>query len=114
MESPEVSSGKIYIGQSLPVKLDKSITTKNGDKPYDGTLAVTGPAFIGNHTSAAKGVLNVGLDLGEFKPLVGGRALDVEGDGFVDGKEAENSVYIVGDLYVSGKIDGGNKGRLAS
>ena len=114
MESPEVSSGKIYIGQSLPVKLDKSITTKNGDKPYDGTLAVTGPAFIGNHTSAAKGVLNVGLDLGEFKPLVGGRALDVEGDVFVDGKEAENAVYIVGDLYVSGKIDGGNKGRLAS
>ncbi len=114
MESPEVSSGKIYIGQSLPVKLDKSITTKNGDKPYDGTLAVTGPAFIGNHTSAAKGVLNVGLDLGEFKPLVGGRALDVEGDVYIDGKEAANAVYIQGDLYVSGDIDGGNKGRLAS
>ena len=58
--------------------------------------------------------MNVGLDLGEFKPLVGGRALDVEGDVFIDGKEATNAVYIVGDLYVSGKIDGGNKGRLAS
>ena len=49
MESPEVSSGKIYIGKSLPAKLDQSIKTKNGDKPYDGTLAVTGPAFIGGH-----------------------------------------------------------------
>ena len=114
MESPEVSSGKIYIGKSLPAKLDRSITTKNGDKPYDGTLAVTGPAFIGNHTSAAKGVLNVGLDLGDFKPGVDGRALDVEGDVNIVGQKATNAVYIQGDLYVSGDIDGGNKGRLAS
>ena len=103
MESPEVSSGKIYIGQSLPVKLDKSITTKNGDKPYDGTLAVTGPAFIGNHTSAAKGVLNVGLDLGEFKPLVGGRALDVEGDVNVDGDGK-----VTGNLRIDGTMSAGN------
>ena len=114
MESPEVSSGKIYIGKSLPAKLDQSIKTKNGDKPYDGTLAVTGPAFIGGHSASANGVLNVGTDLGDFKPKVAGRALDVEGDVNIVGQKATNAVYIQGDLYVSGKIDGGNKGRLAS
>lgn len=114
MESPEVSSGKIYIGQSLPTKLDQSIKTKNGDKPYDGTLAVTGPAFIGGHSASAQGVLNVGTDLGDFKPKVAGRALDVEGDVNIVGQKATNAVYIQGDLYVSGKIDGGNKGRLSS
>ena len=114
MESPEVSSGKIYVGKSLPAKLDRSITTKNGDKPYDGTLAVTGPAFIGGHSANAKGVLNVGTDLGDFKPGVDGRALDVEGDVNIVGRKATNAVYIQGDLYVSGDIDGGNKGRLAS
>ena len=114
MESPEVSSGKIYIGKSLPAKLDQSITTKNGDKPYEGTLAVTGPAFIGGHSASANGVLNVGTDLGDFKPKVAGRALDVEGDVNIVGQKATNAVYIQGDLYVSGKIDGGNKGRLAS
>ena len=114
MESPEVSSGKIYVGKSMPAKLDQSITTKNGDKPYDGTLAVTGPAFIGGHSANAKGVLNVGTDLGDFKPGVDGRALDVEGDVNIVGQKAVNAVYIQGDLYVSGKIDGGNKGRLAS
>ena len=114
MESPEVSSGKIYIGKSLPAKLDQSIKTKNGDKPYDGTLAVTGPAFIGGHSASANGVLNVGTDLGDFKPGVDGRALDVEGDVNIVGQKATNAVYIQGDLYVSGKIDGGNKGRLAS
>ena len=32
----------------------------------------------------------------------------------VSGGKSVNSVYIHGDLYVSGSIDGGNKGRLAS
>ena len=32
----------------------------------------------------------------------------------VSGGKSDDTVYIHGDLYVSGKIDGGNKGRLAS
>jgi hypothetical protein len=32
----------------------------------------------------------------------------------VSGGSSPNAVYIEGDLYVSGAIDGGNKGRLAS
>jgi hypothetical protein len=76
----DLDSGKIYIGPEEPKKLDRSVETKNGDKPYDGTLAVTGPAFVGGHSSDAKGVLNVGTDLGDFSPNVPGRAMDIEGD----------------------------------
>ena len=32
----------------------------------------------------------------------------------VSGGSSVDSLYVVGDLYVSGSIDGGNKGRLAS
>ena len=32
----------------------------------------------------------------------------------VSGGSSVNSLYVVGDLFVSGSIDGGNKGRLAS
>ncbi len=44
----------------------------------------------------------------------------IEGDGgtanglLVSGGSSVDSLYVAGDLYVSGKIDGGNKGRLAS
>ena len=76
----DIESGKVYIGKEQPAKLDQSDETLNGDAPYDGTLAVTGPAFIGGHSKDAKGVTNIGTDLGDFKPNVEGRALDVEGD----------------------------------
>ena len=110
---PELSAGKVYIGPEP--RQDRSIKSiESGGKQFDGTLAVTGPAFIGGHSATASASLNVGTDLGNFSPRVAGRALDVQGDVNVVGKKAENAVYIQGDLYVSGKIDGGNKGRLAA
>ena len=75
----DVVSGKIYIGPEDP-KDDRSKTTLDGDKEYDGTLAATGPAFIGGHSEDAKGVTNLGTDCANFKPNVKGRALDIEGD----------------------------------
>ena len=33
---------------------------------------------------------------------------------YVSGGSSVNSVYVEGDLYVSGSTDTGNKGRLAS
>ena len=109
----DIDSGKIYIGQETP-KLDRSVETLNGDKPYDGTLAVTGPTFIGGHSTNAAGVLNVGTALGDFNPNTDGRAVDVEGDVNIVGEKAVNAVYIDGDVYVTGDVDCGNKGRLAS
>ncbi len=81
---PDVDAHKVYIGQENP-KLDRSDKTKNGDKPFHGTLAVTGPAFIGNHSKKAKGVTNLGKDLGDFKASVPNRALDIEGDVGIEG-----------------------------
>ena len=107
----DLDSGKIYIGQEIP-KLDRAVDTLNGDKPYDGTLAVTGPTFIGGHSTNAAGVLNVGTALGDFKPNTDGRAVDIEGDVNITGEKAVNTVYIDGDVYVTGSVDCLSKGRL--
>ena len=75
----DLDTGKVYIGPEDP-KDDRSKTTLNGDKEYEGTLASTGPAFVGGHSEDAKGVVNIGTDAADFKPNVAGRAVDIEGD----------------------------------
>ena len=113
MNIPDIHSGKIVIGPEPHV--DQSVDTLDGDKPFTGTLAASGPAFIGKHKGGfAKGTLNIGTDLGGFAPGVAGRALQVEGDVEINGEKAVNAVYIDGDVYVTGAVDCGNKGRLAS
>ena len=105
----DIESGKIYIGKEQPAKLDQSDETLNGDAPYDGTLAVTGPAFVGGHSKDAKGVANIGTDLGDFKPNVAGRAVDIEGDVKIvteSGKalDIEGNTVQDGDTNQTGKI----------
>ena len=102
----DLDSGKVYIGQEEP-KLDKSTETLNGDKPFEGTLAVTGPLFIGNHGGGfAKGVANFGTTLGDFKPGVSGRAIDISGDVYHAGnKEHIGNVEQTGNLDQTGNID---------
>ena len=113
MNIPDIHSGKIVIGPEPHV--DQSVDTLDGDKPFTGTLAASGPAFIGKHKGGfAKGTLNIGTDLGGFAPGVSGRALQVEGDVEINGEKAVNAVYIDGDVYVTGAVDCGNKGRLAA
>ena len=113
MNIPDIHSGKIVIGPEPHV--DQSVDTLDGDKPFTGTLAASGPAFIGRHKGGfAKGTLNVGTDLGGFAPGVSGRAVQIEGDVEINGEKAVNAVYIDGDVYVTGKVDCGNKGRLAA
>ena len=102
----DLDSGKIYIGPVEPKKLDKSIDTKNGDKPYDGTLAVTGPAFIGGHSGDARASLNVGTGLGDFLPNVTTRAIDTEGDLSVQGKFVHvGNTIETGDTQKTGNLD---------
>jgi len=110
----DIESGKIYIGVEEPAKLDQAVETLNGDKPYDGTLVATGPTFLGAHKGGfAKGTLNVGTALGDWSPGVSGRAVQVEGDVEIIGEEAVDAVYIDGDVFVTGAVDCGNKGKLA-
>ena len=112
----DLDSGKIYIGPEEPIKLDKSVKTKNGDKPFDGTLAVTGPIFMGAHSEEALGVVNLGTALGDFKPKSKAVALDIQGDvnivGDGGGKQGVNALVIDGDVFVTGAVDCLSKGRL--
>ena len=111
MNIPDIHSGKIVIGPEPHV--DQSVDTLDGDKPFTGTLAASGPAFIGRHKGGfAKGTLNVGTDLGGFAPGVDGRAVQIEGDVEINGEKAVNTVYIDGDVYVTGSVDCLSKGRL--
>ena len=111
MNIPDIHSGKIVIGPEPHV--DQSVDTLDGDKPFTGTLAASGPAFIGRHKGGfAKGTLNVGTDLGGFAPGVSGRAVQIEGDVEINGVKAVNTVYIDGDVYVTGSVDCLSKGRL--
>ena len=90
MNIPDIHSGKIVIGPEPHV--DQSVDTLDGDKPFTGTLAASGPAFIGRHKGGfAKGTLNVGTDLGGFAPGVSGRAVQIEGDVEINGEKAVNN-----------------------
>ena len=116
-----LDSGKIYIGPENP-KVDQSVETLDGDKEYEGTLAAVGPVFLGEHSDIAMGHVNIGtdLDLQKFKPAIKGLAVSVEGDVNIAGSgtagppgdQHPNSVYIDGDVYVTGFVDCLSKGRL--
>ena len=76
---PDIDVHKIYIGNELP-KDDRSIKYLNGDRPFEGTLAVAGPTYLGGHSGSGNGTVNIGTDIDEWSPKVPGRALDIEGD----------------------------------
>ena len=81
MESPEVSTGKLYIGPSIPIKLDFSAFTLNSKVPFAGTLACVGPAFFGATppTGFARAVVQMGPGVPPFVSAVPGLSLEVVG-----------------------------------
>ena len=100
---PDIDSHKIYLGPEVP-KTDASVLTLKGNKPFDGTLAVCGPTFMGAHTPIAKGVLNVAAPgLGGFIPIFPTRAVDVEGDVGVLGK-GPIAVNVLGNTVNTGNV----------
>jgi hypothetical protein len=100
---PDIDTHKIYLGPEVP-KTDASIATLKGDRPFDGTLAVCGPTFMGAHTPIAKGVLNVAAPgLGGFVPILPTRAVDVEGDVGILGK-GPIAVNVLGNTVNTGNV----------
>ena len=81
MEAPEISSQKVYIGPTIPLKTDQSLLTLNGKIPFDGTLAVSGTAFFGAPTNIgfARAVVNIGPAIPPFSPGIPTLGLDVTG-----------------------------------
>ena len=95
-----------------------------GESKVDHTAYIQGNTQIGNagDFSSANATLMVGRESSIGTPAAIRTAgnVDIRGDGgtpnglYVTGGSSVNSLFVSGDLYVSGSIDGGNKGRLAA
>ena len=111
---PDIQAHKIYIGLEEPQTDDRSLNNLNGDRPYEGTLAVAGPTYLGGHSGSGMGSLNVGTSIDEWTPNVPMRAVDIEGDVNILGMAGPDHVYIDGNVYVTGTVDCLSTGRLES
>ncbi len=95
-----------------------------GNEKIDHSAYIQGNTQIGKPDafSSATATLMVGReDTGGTPMSVNVKGCQqIDGDSgmanglLVSGGSSVNSLYVVGDLFVSGSIDGGNKGRLAS
>ena len=95
-----------------------------GEEKIDHSAYIEGNTQIGkvDAFSSAAATLMVGREDTKGTPnAIETRGnVDIIGDGgtsnalYVSGGSGANTVHIIGDLYVSGKTDSGNKGRLAS
>ena len=95
-----------------------------GAAKVDHTAYIQGNTQIGkvDAFSSAKATLMVGREdtKGTDNSLYVNGNVDIRGDSgtpnglYVSGGASVDSLFVQGDLYVSGSIDGGNKGRLAS
>ena len=111
-------------------QLDKLVVGTNDvsyvppDTSPTGTAVLNGPVYIGD-TAASPGyeaVLNVASNAASQSPLDtqprcnANLAVKVDGDSkFVgDGKTGPDAITVIGDMFVSGAVDCGNKGKLAS
>ena len=89
-----------------------------------GTAVLNGPVYVGK-TAASPGyeaVQNVASNTAQQNPLniqptcSASLAMKVDGDSkFVgDGKTGPDAIVVEGDMFVSGAVDCGNKGKLAA
>ena len=95
-----------------------------GEEKIDHSAYIQGNTQIGKPDafSSAKATLMVGREdtKGTDNSLYVNGNVDIRGDSgtpnalYVTGGGGVDSLFVAGDLYVSGKIDGGNKGRRAS
>ena len=95
-----------------------------GEEKIDHSAYIQGNTQIGKPDafSSAKATLMVGREdtIGTDNSVYVNGNVDIRGDSgtpnalYVTGGGGVDSLFVAGDLYVSGKIDGGNKGRLAS
>ena len=104
------------------------------DTSPDGTAVLNGPVYVGKPSAAPgyEGVLNVSSNTAPQSALDRQPAcsaslamksdgnLTVAGDGktanalLISGGSSVDTVHVVGDMFVSGAVDCGNKGKLAS
>mgnify|MGYP003149771760 FL=1 len=111
-------------------QLDKLVVGTNDvsyvppDTSPTGTAVLNGPVYIGDTAASPdyEAVLNVASNAAAQSPLDtqprcnANLAVKVDGDSkFVgDGKTGPDAITVIGDMFVSGAVDCGNKGKLAS
>ena len=99
--------GQLQVGTGVPPAIGVGDRKINGSAHIEGPMVVGPPqAFPATVATLMVGVLNNDDDdcpKPEHSMVIGGSA-----------PRPGNAVVIHGDLWVSGKIDGGNKGRLKS
>ena len=119
----------VNVGGQLKVGSGVVPAVGEGDKRVNGSVYAEGPVQIGDQGAFGSNTatLMVGRTTNSDADCIpAALSVNVKGcqqiDGdsgmanglLVSGGSSVNSLYVVGDLFVSGSIDGGNKGRLAS
>ena len=123
MHFSDLECGKrLFLGTGKPIALGI------GEDEIRGSAYLEGPVQIGTADAydSVTATTMIARDKNTDEESNPDRSLYVkgntfmEGDGgtrnalYVTGGSGPNSVYIDGDLFVTGQIDGGNKGRLAA
>jgi len=117
MNISRLQSDKIIVGTN-------DVSYSAPDVAPTGTAVLNGPVYVGK-TGASPGyeaVLNVASNSApqnslDTQPACNAPlAVKVDGDSkFVgDGKTGPNAITVIGDMFVSGAVDCGNKGKLAA
>ena len=129
MQISKTTTDKIIVGSN-----DVSFPDGGPDSAPCGTAVLNGPVYVGKPSASPgyEGVLNVSSnsapqqslnqqpDCNASLAIKSDGNLTVAGDGktahalLISGGSSVDTVHIVGDLFVSGAVDCGNKGRLAS
>ena len=116
MNISRLQSDKLIVGTN-------DVSYSAPDTSPTGTAVLNGPVYVGK-TGASPGyeaVLNVASNSAPQNSLdtqpacSASLAMKVDGDSkFVgDGKTGPDAIVVVGDMFVTGAVDCGNKGRLA-
>ena len=117
MNISRLQSDKLIVGTN-------DVSYSAPDVSPTGTAVLNGPVYVGK-TGASPGyeaVLNVTSNSASQNSLdtqpacSASLAMKVDGDSkFVgDGKTGPDAIVVVGDMFVTGRVDCGNKGKLAS
>ena len=115
--------GRLQVGTGIVPAI------KEGDEKINGSMHCEGPAVFGGPTEFSDNVatLMVGRTKNDDDDCVpADRSLYVKGNTYIEGDDGTDnalyvtgggtvdSLYIDGDVYVTGAVDCGNKGRLAA